>query len=233
MKKPVIGVMPLWDDEKNSIWMLPDYLDGLRDAGAIPVIFPLDADEAEAQQLYELCDGLLFTGGHDSDPALYGQEIKSTCGTLCLRRDALESELFRLGYEGKKPMLGICRGCQLFNILLGGTLYQDLPTEHPGDVPHRMTTPYDRAIHPVAVTEGSLLHRITGCSEIGVNSYHHQGIWELGPGLQAEAVAPDGLVEAVSCPDHPFLLAVQWHPEYLKSHPSSAAMFRAFVDSCK
>ena len=78
-----------------------------------------------------------------------------------------------------------------------------------------------------------MLQQITGCSEIGVNSFHHQGIWELAPALQAEAFAPDGIVEAVSCPDHPFLLAVQWHPEYLQSHPSSRAMFRAFVESCK
>lgn len=233
MKKPIIGVIPLWDNEKNSIWMLPDYLDELRAAGAVPVIFPLDADEAEARQLYDLCDGLLFTGGHDAHPSLYGQEVKPTCGEICLRRDDLEGKLFRLAYAGRKPMLGICRGSQMFNIFLGGTLYQDLPTEHPGDVPHRMTAPYDRAIHTVRVTEGSPLHHITGCSEIGVNSFHHQGICVLAPALQADAVAPDGLIEAVSCPDHPFLLAVQWHPEYLKSHPSGAAMFRAFVDSCK
>ena len=233
MKKPIIGVTPLWDDEKNSIWMLPDYLDGLREAGAVPVIFSLDMEESDIRQMYAYCDGLLFTGGHDSDPALYGQEMKPTCGDLCLRRDTLESSLFRLGFAGRKPMLGICRGAQLFNILLGGTLYQDLPTEHPSEVPHRMTAPYDRAVHPVSVVEGSMLQQITGCSEIGVNSFHHQGIRELAPAQQAEAFAPDGIVEALSCPDHPFLLAVQWHPEYLQSHPSSRAMFRAFVESCK
>ena len=233
MKKPIIGVIPLWDNEKNSIWMLPNYLDELRQAGAIPVIFSLDMEESDMQQLYDLCDGLLFTGGQDADPALYGQEAKPTCGSPCRRRDALEAGLFRLGFAGGKPMLGICRGSQLFNILLGGTLYQDLPTEHPSEVPHRMTAPYDRAVHTVTVTEGGMLQRITGCTEIGVNSFHHQGIRELAPALQAEAFAPDGIVEALSCPDHPFLLAVQWHPEYLKSHPSSAALFRAFADSCK
>ena len=233
MKKPIIGVTPLWDDEKNSLWMLPDYLDGLREAGAVPVIFPLDADETDIQHLYSICDGLLFTGGQDADPALYGQEAKPTCGSPCRRRDALEAGLFRMAFAGRKPMLGICRGSQMFNVFMGGTLYQNLPTEHPSDVSHRMTAPYDRAVHTVSVTKGGLLHRITGCDEIGVNSFHHQGICDLAPALQAEAVAPDGLVEAVSCPNHPFLLAVQWHPEYLKSHPSGAAMFRALVESCK
>ena len=233
MKKPVIGVVPLWDDEKNSIWMLPNYLDGLLAAGAAPVIFPLGADENDIQQLYDLCDGLLFTGGHDADPALYGQEKRSTCGTICDRRDKLEASLFRLGFADQKPMLGICRGFQMFNILLGGTLYQDLPSEHPSDIFHRMAAPYDRAIHTVTLTKGGLLQKIIGCESLGVNSLHHQGVCDLAPALQAEAYASDGLVESVSCLQHPFLLGVQWHPEYLKSSPSSAALFQAFVKSCQ
>ena len=233
MEKPVIGVVPLWDDEKNSIWMLPDYLNSLRAAGAVPVIFPLDADESDIQQLYALCDGLLFTGGHDADPALYGQEKSSTCGTICASRDKLEAGLFRLGFADHKPMLGICRGCQMFNVFLGGTLYQDLPSELPSDIFHRMTAPYDRAIHTVTLAEGGRLQKITGCESLGVNSFHHQGICNVAPALQAEAYAPDGLVESVSCSQHPFLLGVQWHPEYLKSSPSSAALFQAFVKSCQ
>ena len=109
MKKPLIGVIPLWDDEKNSIWMLPDYLDGLRSAGALPVVLPLEADEADIRQLYTLCDGLLFTGGQDVDPALYGEALSPRCGVLCPRRDALEAGLFRLAMAEGTPMLGICR----------------------------------------------------------------------------------------------------------------------------
>ena len=233
MKKPVIGVIPLWDDEKNSIWMLPDYLDGLQAAGALPVVFPLEADEADIRQLYGLCDGLLFTGGHDVDPALYGQAPSPLCGVSCPRRDALEAALFRLAMAEGKPMLGICRGIQLLNVLLGGTLYQDLPTEHPSPVPHVMKPPYDRPCHTVRLVEGGTLRRLSGREELGVNSYHHQAVCRLAPSLRAEAWSPDGLVEAAACPEHPFLLAVQWHPELcFRSDPAGAAIFRALVEHC-
>ena len=233
MKKPVIGVIPLWDDRLSSIWMLPDYLDGLRAAGALPVVLPLDAEEADIQQLYGLCDGILFTGGHDVDPKLYGQAATDACGTLCRRRDFLEAGLFRLAFAGGKPILGICRGAQLINVLLGGTLYQDLPTEHPSDVTHRMGKPYDQPCHTVALTEGGCLQSLLGKQTLGVNSLHHQAICQLAPALRAEAWSPDGLVVAVSCPDHPFLLGVQWHPEFLfRVDADAAAIFKTFVEHC-
>lgn len=233
MQKPLIGVIPLWDDQRESIWMLPGYLDGLRQAGGLPVILPLEADGDDLRQLYALCGGLLFTGGHDVDPSLYGGQAGPLCGPLCPRRDALERALFRQALEAGKPMLGICRGIQLFNVLLGGTLYQDLPTECPGAVPHRMAPPYDRPFHTVHLAEGGMLRGLLGREELGVNSYHHQGIRALAGPLRAEARAPDGLVETISCPEHPFLLAVQWHPEFsFRTDAASRAIFRAFVEHC-
>lgn len=141
MKKPVIAVTPLWDDRLESIWMLPGYLDGLRAAGALPLMVPLEADEADAQQIFSLCDGLLLTGGHDVDPALYGQAPESFCAPPCPRRDALERTLFHRFRQGGKPILGICRGVQLINALMGGTLYQDLPAQKPDALPHVMHSP--------------------------------------------------------------------------------------------
>ena len=234
MKKPVVAVAPLWDEARESIWMLPGYLDGLRAAGAVPVILPLEADPEDLGQLAGLCDGLLLTGGQDVDPALYGQAREAVCAPPCRRRDNLDGTLFRLFRQADKPILGICRGAQLVNVLMGGTLYQDLPTQKPGALPHVMRPPYDRAVHTVHLTAGGLLEGIVGQRELGVNSYHHQGIRRLAPSLTAEAVAPDGLVEAVSCRDRAFLLAVQWHPEFsFRADEASRAIFRAFVESCK
>lgn len=234
MKKPIIGVFSLWDDEKESLWMLPGYLNGLRAAGAVPLILPMELDEAEALQLYALCDGLLFTGGHDVDPARYGAEQSPLCGTVCRERDALEALLFRRAFEEDKPVLGICRGLQLINVLLGGTLYQDLNAELPGALDHHMTAPYDRVYHEVRIEQGGMLHALLGAEKLGVNSYHHQGVREGAVGLRLEATAPDGLIEALSCPERRFLLAVQWHPEFnFRTEPTSEKLFRAFVKSCE
>lgn len=233
VKKPVIGVIPLWDEQKDSIWMLPGYLDGLREGGGLPVVLPLEPEEEDMDQLYELCDGLLFTGGHDVDPALYGENPFPQCGALCASRDRLEAALFRRAFDEDKPVLGICRGLQLLNVLLGGTLYQDLPSQLPGAMEHHMSPPYDRVCHQVALKEGGRLRALLGIEALGVNSYHHQGVRVLAPCLQTEGVAPDGLVEAASCPDRRFCVAVQWHPEFnYRTEPTSAALFRAFVEAC-
>ena len=119
MNKPIIGVTPLWDKEKNSYWMLPGYLEGLEEAGAIPIILPLAADGADIAQLADLCDGFLFTGGQDVAPQLYGEAMKPTCGELCPARDTLERELLNRALEQDKPILGIiCRGLQFLNVVL-------------------------------------------------------------------------------------------------------------------
>lgn len=234
VRKPIIGVFSLWDDEKESLWMLPGYLNGLRAAGAVPLILPLELDETEALQLYALCDGLLFTGGHDVAPARYGAEQSPLCGTVCRARDELEALLFRHAFADDKPVLGICRGIQLINALRGGTLYQDLDAELPGALEHHMTAPYDRVCHEVRIERDGMLHTLLGTEKLGVNSYHHQGVREVAAGLQVEATAPDGLIEALSCPERRFLLAVQWHPEFnYRTEPTSEKIFRAFVKSCE
>ena len=154
MEKPIIGVTPLWDEEKKSYWMLPGYLEGVKEAGAIPVILPLTTNGADIAQLADLCDGFLFTGGQDVDPQLYGEAMEPFCGELCPARDALEQELLRQALERDKPILGICRGIQFLNAALGGTLYQDLPTEHPSEIGHSMKPPYDRMAHTVVADSG-------------------------------------------------------------------------------
>ena len=136
---------------KNSYWMLPGYLEGLEEAGAIPVILPLAADGADIAQLADLCDGFLFTGGQDVDPQLYGEALKPTCGELCPARDTLERELLNRTLEQHKLILGVCRGIPFLNACLGSTFYQDLPKEHLSEIKHSMKAPHDRAAYTVRI----------------------------------------------------------------------------------
>jgi putative glutamine amidotransferase len=233
MGKKIIGVTPLWDEEKKSIWMLPGYLDGIRNAGGIPVILPLTISQEDASALLMKCDGLLMTGGQDVNPLLYGQTATNQCGTICHERDEMETYFFREAINQNFPILGICRGLQMINVLLGGTLYQDIPSETESQINHNMQAPYDRVCHQVELMPGTGFHQLIQVEDMGVNSYHHQAVKDLGEGLEVMAVAEDGIVEAVSLPLKKFVWAVQWHPEYdHKTNDSSQLIFKAFVDSC-
>ncbi len=231
--RPVIGLLPLFDEEKESYWMLPGYIRLVERCRGLPLILPPTTEPEALAQCAALCNGFLFTGGHDVSPALYGQTPRPCCGAPCPERDSMETQLLRLALEQKKAVLGICRGIQLINAVLGGTLYQDLPTEHPSLLEHHMSPPYDRSVHTVEICKGSLLEQLLGVQTLPVNSYHHQGICALAPGLEVDAVAPDGLIEAAHLPQHPFLLAVQWHPEFsYQTDPASVKLMQAFVDAC-
>lgn len=230
--RPIIGVMPLWDDEKDSIWMLPGYMDGIRQAGGLPFIFPLSAGDEDIERLAALCGGFLLTGGHDVSPALYGEEPLEDLVICCEQRDRTEAVVLREALRTGKPLLGICRGIQFVNAALGGTLYQDLPTQHPSGTEHHQSPPYDVPVHDVELTPGSPLHRLLKTPRLAVNSYHHQAVRSLAPGLAAMAVSEDGLVEALYKPDHPFLWAVQWHPEFsFQRDISSRMIFRALTEA--
>lgn len=233
MRKPLIGVTPLVDEEKNSYWMLPGYIEGIAAAGGLGITLPLTASPQDVRQMLALCDGLLLTGGQDVDPALYGQEKLACCGAACKARDEMERLLFPMALERDMPVLGICRGLQLINALLGGTLYQDLPLQHPSPLEHHQRPPYDRPVHQVRILPGTPLQALTGAQALTVNSCHHQAIRDLAPGLTPMAVAPDGLVEAVCLPTASFVWAVQWHPEFsFRTDPAAAALFARFVQAC-
>ena len=231
--KPVIGLIPLYDDEKDSFWMLPGYMRVIEKCGGIPIMLPLTTDKDELEQVYNLCDGILFTGGHDVSPKIYGEEKKETCGVSCHMRDAMEGYILSDCLEDNKPFLGICRGIQFVNAYLGGTLYQDLPTEYQCTVEHHMEPPYDKAAHQVEILKGTKLAEILGAGMHAVNSYHHQAIKHKSDRLRTMAVSSDGLIEAVDMPDKKFVWALQWHPEfsYLKDE-SSRKIFEEFIRNC-
>ncbi|MGO4528134.1 gamma-glutamyl-gamma-aminobutyrate hydrolase family protein [Paenibacillus sp. 2TAF8] len=235
MNKPMIGVLPLYDTDKKSYWMLPDYMKAIEDSGGIPVMLPLTTDEDMITTLANAFDGFLFTGGHDVNPELYNERLQSVCGELCIERDRMEAVLFQKVIAHGKPAFGICRGLQLFNAILGGTLYQDIPTDMGAErkVIHQQKPPYTNLVHSVHIEKDNLLHDILQTDQIQVNSYHHQGIKTLSDQLVAVAIAEDGLVESVVMPGYSFVLAVQWHPEYSYAVDGySQKLFAAFVSAC-
>jgi putative glutamine amidotransferase len=230
MERPVIGVMPLWDEQKESIWMLPGYMRGLEESGAVPMILPLTGSEAALKRAVGLVDGFLFTGGQDVNPDVYGEPKSGRCGEISDTRDQMEAYVFREGVLNLgKPALGICRGIQFINAALGGSLYQDIPTELPSAVIHSMKPPYNVPAHAVKLLPESPLSKLTGKERLEVNSSHHQGVKRLAEGLKAMAWADDGLIEAVYMPDHPYVWAVQWHPEMSLGDEDSKKIFASFV----
>jgi putative glutamine amidotransferase len=229
----VVGVLPLWDEEKNSLWMLPGYMHGIAQAGGLPVMLPLTAESPALEALAELCDGFLFTGGQDVSPQWYGEEKTPLCGEVCDTRDRMEAFLFARVLETDKPAMGICRGIQLFNALLGGGLYQDVPAQLGERVRHRAGPSQEApAVHSADIVPGSPLHQLLKAETVAVNSDHHQGIRRISPRLEAMARTEDGLIEAVRVPEKGFIWAVQWHPELWLQNPHSQALFQAFVDAC-
>jgi putative glutamine amidotransferase len=235
MKKPLVGVVPLWDEDRQSIWMLPGYMEGISRAGGLPLILPLAAEEETMRRLSGLCGGFLFTGGQDVSPGLYDAEVSGLCGPACAERDRMEGALFSIAVlERDKPALGICRGIQLFNALLGGTLHQDLAAQFkPGAGIHRQQPPYDNPAHGLRIAPETPLYTLLDRDSLMVNSCHHQGIAELAPELEPMAWADDGLVEAVRMKDRTFVWALQWHPEMAPAWESSKKIFAAFVSACR
>jgi len=229
----LIGVTPDWNAQAGKITVHQDYLDAVRRAGALPVLLPLTEDAAQWDAAAGL-DGLLFTGGGDVDPALYGEEKQPFCGEISPLRDAMEFGLLRRALAMDTPVLAVCRGLQVLNCVLGGTLYQDIGAQRAGTLRHSRNDIPREAAHAAAVEKTGLLGRITGRDALMVNSRHHQGIKALGRGLRPCAAAPDGITEAAEMPGKRFVLGVQWHPEGMSEKcPEQQAIFNAFVEACK
>ncbi len=209
-----------------------DYVRSLVEAGvpreAIEVVTPLEPAGGPF-------DALLLGGGMDVDPARYGRPTLGN-GTLEVdpERDALDFRLFEQARASGAPVLGICRGIQVVNVALGGTLVQDIPSERPSPVIHeRRAEEKTRRDHRVSIAPGTRLAAIAGAADAAVNSRHHQAIDRVAPGLAVSAVAPDGVAEAVEAPGEPWLVAVQWHPENLAGDPVSERLFAEFLRAAR
>jgi putative glutamine amidotransferase len=237
IRKPLIGLtatrMP--NPAGRPVFGINEpYVKSVIDAGGIPVLIPLDLSNADLDVLLKRLNGILFTGGPDVDPRLYGKELQPTDEGVDVARDRLELHLIHSLVQKYKPFLGICRGCQVINVALGGSLYQHLPEQFPGDLQHdQHGQPRNYLAHRVTIEPDSSLAHIIACQQAWVNSLHHQGVHQLASHLQATAIASDGLVEAFELPEYPFALAVQWHPEELQEHEGMRKLFRAFIQACQ
>ena len=202
----------------------------------VPIMLPLTSDTAQIKKICMTVDGLLFTGGQDVCPGLYGCEQRDCCGPICKERDDMEIALFAEATTNSDlPILGVCRGLQLFNVILGGTLFQDLHSEYRRnvEVEHEQKAPPDTLTHPVSIEKRSPLYALFGADSITVNSGHHQAICELAPRFESMSYAEDGLIEAAYMPGKQFVWAVQWHPECTLHDHNSHLLFDAFVGACK
>lgn len=212
--KPVIGITSSFVPNAQTISLHTSYLNAITRAGGLPFVVPAGLSPENADQILAKVDGLLFSGGADIDPQLFNQNPHPLLGEVSPERDRIELPLMRAAVEKDVPVLGVCRGAQLLNVALGGTLYQDLGREVSGSIKHVQKAPMYHASHSISIMEDSKLARLLGVSEIRVNSFHHQSIKNVAPGLNVSATAPDGIVEAVeSSTGKAFVMGVQWHPE--------------------
>jgi putative glutamine amidotransferase len=228
MSRPRIGVT-LDADEGGRRYELPRaYAEAVLAAGGLPILLPHAAEAAGAY--LALLDGLVVTGGaFDVPPELYGEARRPECGPTKPERTAFERNLLEGALAARLPVLGVCGGMQLLNVVRGGTLHQDLARDA-GISGHEQPPPKDVPSHAVAVAPGSLLAAVVGAGDLRVNSTHHQAVKDVGTGVLVSARAPDGVVEAIELPDLRFALGVQWHPEAVLRHePRHAALYRGLV----
>lgn len=233
MYHPLIGITACHVTTKEghpAVRILRAYVTAIADAGGVPLLIPPELDEPSWRTLLSHLDGVLFSGGADIGLDHFAGEPHPTVDVEA-DRDAIELPLLRAAIEADKPTLGICRGLQVMNVALGGTLYTHIFDQLPNALQHDWhDQPRNTLAHPVRVEEGTRLAEVLGSPLVQVNSLHHQGIKDLAPGLKPTAYTSDGLVEGIELPDHRFALAVQWHPEWMTEHEEMRRLFRAFVE---
>lgn len=238
--KPIIGITPSPFKATSAAGELERYaiaacyVNAVIAAGGVPIVLPPQDGSTDA--ILRIVDGLLFSGGADIDPAIYGDtDVHPKTYDIHPLRDRFELELIKAAIERDIPTFCICRGIQVLNVACGGTLHQDVPDQYSAAIPHRQQETGHQnheSSHSVLAESGSLLETTYDLTDIPVNSYHHQAVKEIAPGLRVAGLSEDGLVEAVELPGKSFVLGVQWHPEMMfEAHPEHLAPFKQLVEA--
>ena len=237
MPKPLIGLTTtrmLKKTARPAFGTNELYAKAISISGGLPVLIPLSLSNDDLDALLVRLDGILFTGGYDIDPRQYGNQPHPKVEGVDEDRDRMEVYLVREVIQSPKPFLGICRGLQVINVAMGGSLYEHLPEQFPGDIAHdNHHRARDFLAHSVTVKPDNRLSQIISSNQVQVNSLHHQGVRRIAPDLFPTAHAPDGLIEAFEITGYPFGLAVQWHPEELQADEVMRKLFQTFIHSCE
>jgi putative glutamine amidotransferase len=235
MSKPMIGITTRNGkdyDGHPTVTLQHSYVNAVVNAGGLAIPIPSILPEEDLRQLYSQLNGILFTGGGDVSLDHFSGSPHPRIDGVDNARDSTEISLMRTSVEDGKPLLGICRGAQVMNVALGGTLFTHVIDQLKGAIDHDYPGNLRRTIvHPVNVDETSRSAEIFGETLLNVNSLHHQGLKDIAPGLRAVGHAPDGLIEVVELPEHPYAVAVQWHPEWLTDQMPMQRLFKSFVDA--
>lgn len=233
---PVIGLTAQYEQlvNKKMLEINNTYVDAILEGGGIPIVLPIVMDADTIDNYLDLVDGILLTGGGDISPLSFGEEPIKEIGSICIARDKMELELFRRAYERDIPVLGICRGLQIINIALEGTVYQDIFVQLPYSIAHVYSENVSQGFHTINILKDSLLYEIFGKDKLVVNSQHHQSIKDIGENLRVTSTTVDGIVESVESTNDKFVFGVQFHPEaMIYNDKEFIKLFNYFVNKCK
>ena len=230
-KHPVIGICGAYHTEEETVLIKETYTNAILRWGGLPVVLPEVTDKETIERYLDVIDGLLLSGGGDIEASIFGEEKLPESGEPNLKRDAFELSITPLAVERQMPVFGICRGMQVLNVALGGTIYQDIPVQL--GIPcekHRQEKPYSAPYHEVLLERNGLFASIVGSDSVMTNSMHHQSLKDIAESLVVEGRTADGVIEAVSSRENEGVFGVQFHPEYLQENdPALAGLFRHFI----
>jgi putative glutamine amidotransferase len=230
---PIIGITCCYDEQNGRVWLSDHYLKAIIAAGGVPIVLPVVAPVTKVKQMLNLCSGLLLPGGGDIDPLLFNEEPHPLNGSICPQCDTFELPIALHALQAGMPILGICRGAQVINVVVGGTVCQDISSEVEKPLKHMQQAPRWYPTHTIRAVKGSKFEKIIGSEPVKVNSYHHQIVGKLGKNIIASAYAPDGAIEAIELQDDTrFVLGVQYHPEGMcKTDAKAKAIFDHFINA--